>query len=61
MTKSDKEMKNNSLHHSNLLKPPIKCHICECHGFPGLVILSKRKKVLGRIQTPVKSEALGQT
>ena len=22
-------MKNNSVHHSNLLKPPIKCHICE--------------------------------
>ena len=29
MIKSDKEMKNNSTHHSNLLKPPVTCHICE--------------------------------
>ena len=29
MIKSDKERKNSSIHHSNLLKFPIKCHICE--------------------------------
>ena len=29
MIKADKEMKNDSIHHSNLLKPPIKRHICE--------------------------------
>ena len=34
MIKSDKEMKNNSIHHCNLLKPPIKCHICEYLGNP---------------------------
>ena len=30
MIKSEREMKNNSLHYGNLLKPPIKSHICEC-------------------------------
>ena len=29
MIKSDTEVKNNNIHHSNLLKPLIKCHICE--------------------------------
>ena len=29
MIKSDKEMKNNIIYHSNLLKPHTKCHICE--------------------------------
>ena len=29
MIKSDKEIKSNSIHHSKLLKPPIKCHIYE--------------------------------
>ena len=28
--KSDKKMKNNSIYQSNLLRPPIKCHICKC-------------------------------
>ena len=58
MIKSDKEMKNNSKHHSNLLKPPIKCHICEY--LPGLAILSERERYpLGRIRTPVKSKDSG--
>ena len=41
MIKSAKEMKNNNIHHSNLLKPPIKCRICK-YIFPGLAILSER-------------------
>ena len=42
MIKSNKEIKNNSLHHSSLLKPPIKCHFANV-SVPALPILSERK------------------
>ena len=50
MMKSDKEMKNNSIRHSNILKCPIKYHICEY----------RERYALGRIRTPVKSKDSGQ-
>ena len=50
MIKSDKEMKNNNIRHSNILKPPIKCHICEY----------RERYALRRIRTPVKSNDSGQ-
>ena len=52
MIKSDKEMKNNSIHHSNLLK--LLPNATFANIFPGLVILSESERyILGRIQTPV--------
>ena len=49
MIKSDEEMKNNSIHHSNLLKLPTFVNI-----FPGLAIQPESERcVLGRIRTPV--------
>ena len=57
--KSDKEMKDNSIHYSNLLQPPIKCQICDV--FPGLECLSEREEyALGRVRFPVKKKASGQ-
>ena len=41
MLKSDREMKNNSIHHSNLLKPLSNAPFANV--FPGLAILSERK------------------
>ena len=58
MIKSDKEMTNNNMYQSNLLKPPVKCHICE---YPILAILSERERyVLAMIRTQVKSKDSGQ-
>ena len=59
MIKSDIEMKNNGIHHSNLLKLLSSAPFANI--FPGLVILSERERyVLGRIRTPVKSKDSGQ-
>ena len=41
MIKSDKEMENNSIHHSNLSKPLSTATFANV--FPGLAILSERK------------------
>ena len=50
MIKSDKEMKNNSIRYSNILRPPIKCNICEY----------RERYALGTIRTPIKSNDSGQ-
>ena len=39
-------MRNNSVHHSNLLNPFTKCHMSECP--PGLAIISEKRKHLGK-------------
>ena len=55
MIKSDKEMKNNSMHHSLLSNATF------VNIFPGLAILSERERyALGRIRIPVKSKDSGQ-
>ena len=41
MIKSDKKVKNISIHHSNLSKPPIKCYIANVSS--ALAIMSERK------------------
>ena len=48
MIKSFKEMKYNSTPHRNLLKLPIKCHICECLSRSGNP--ESKRYVLGRIR-----------
>ena len=42
MIKSDKGMKNHSTHRSNLLKAPIKCHICEYLSRIGNPVLKRK-------------------
>ena len=59
MIKSNKEMKNNGTHQSNLLK--LLSNATFVNIFPGLAILSERERyALGRIRTPVKSKDSGQ-
>ena len=38
------EIKNNSVHHSNLLKPFIKCHIYDV--FPGFAVIPEKRNPL---------------
>ena len=42
MIKSGKEMKNNSNSHGNLLKPPVKYHICEYLSRIGNPVLKRK-------------------
>ena len=59
MIKSDKEMKNNSMHHSNLLK--LLSNATVVNIFPELAILSERERYApGRIRNLVKSKVSGQ-
>ena len=61
MIKSYKEMKNKSIHQSNLSKPPIKCHPYLQMSFQDWQSCPKGKKyALGRIRTLVKSKDSGQ-
>ena len=47
MIKSVEEMKNNSIHHSNLLKLPIKCQICKYLSRTIAVLSESERYVLG--------------
>ena len=49
----------NKIHHSNSLKLPIKCHICECLSRTSNAVW-KKKCALGRIRIPVRGKTSDQ-